>query len=203
MVRLLKFLLATSNTLYFYFTSLDVASTSIEQRYDTYSTTYEVINGGQPAEVFGMNELRKQAGARAYGNVLEIAVGTGLQAKYYDPAHLKSFTGVDISAGMLQQAQKSLATSLPYTQSTLAIMNAQALAFSSNSFDTVVDTFSMCVVPQPELAIAEMARVVKPGGKVILLENTKSDNAFVATLQVGLFSFSIFILFYFSFKLFF
>ena len=186
MVQLLKVLLATTNTLCLYFTSLDIASTSIEQRYDTYSKTYEVINGGQPAEVFGMNELRKQAGARAYGNLLEIAVGTGLQAKYYNQASLQSYKGVDISPGMLRQAQKSLTISLPNTQSTLEIMNAQALAYNANSFDTVIDTFSLCVIPQPGLAIQEMARVVKPDGKVILLENTKSDNFVVATLQVGL-----------------
>ena len=61
--------------------------------------------------------------------------------------------------------------------------DATALPFPDASFDSVVDTFSLCVMPDPEGALRELARVVRPGGRVLLLEHAKSDNALLGTYQ--------------------
>ena len=74
---------------------------------------------------------------------------------------------------MLIEAKAKIASVITKVPIELQIMNAEKLSFLDNSFDTVIDTFSLCVVPDPESAIVEMARVVKPTGRVILLENTR------------------------------
>lgn len=63
--------------------------------------------------------------------------------------------------------------------------DATALPLPTSSFDCVVDTFSLCVIPDPLSALKEMARVVKPGGKVLLLEHARSDNPILGAYQVG------------------
>jgi methyltransferase OMS1 len=57
-------------------------------------------------------------------------------------------------------------------------------SFASSSFDSVVDSFSLCVIPDPLAALKEMARVVRPGGRVLLLEHARSDNPLLGLYQV-------------------
>lgn len=156
---------------------------AVDIKYDSYSIFYDALNGGKVAEVFGVDDLRAEAAQYVSGDVLEIAVGTALQSKFYNPKVLKTFTGVDLSAGMLNEAETRLAATLPSVKTTLQQMDAQRLLFDDNSFDSVVDTFSMCVIPQPSLAINEMVRVTRVGGRVILLENARSDNSVLGIFQ--------------------
>jgi ubiquinone/menaquinone biosynthesis C-methylase UbiE len=74
---------------------------------------------------------------------------------------------------MLTEAKAKISSVITKVPIELQIMNAEKLSFLDNSFDTVIDTFSLCVIPDPKSAIVEMARVVKPTGRVILLENTR------------------------------
>ena len=152
-------------------------------KYDEYSVVYDNLNGGNTAKLLGVDQLRADAAQYVSGDVLEVAVGTGLQVKYYNPNTLKSFTGVDQSQGMLKQAENKLASTLSTVSTRLRQMDAEQLQFNDDSFDTVVDTFSMCVIPRPESAIKEMIRVAKPSGLVVLLENTRSDNKLLGLFQ--------------------
>jgi len=65
----------------------------------------------------------------------------------------------------------------------LTTMDATQLAYQSKKFDTVIDTFSMCVFPEPSDVLKEMVRVVKDDGKIILLENSVSTNPILRSIQ--------------------
>jgi ubiquinone/menaquinone biosynthesis C-methylase UbiE len=162
--------------------------------YNSYATTYNILDGGQPAEVLGINKMRAKAGEVARGDVLEVAVGTGLELDYLNletssgSSKIKSLVGIDISTGMLSEAEKRLravsdASLMKVVPTRLLPMDASAMEFPDNSFDTVQSTFSFCVFEEPEKVLREMMRVVKPGGQVLLLENSVSTFKPLAVLQ--------------------
>ena len=164
----------------------DATQVILSNKYNEYSSTYDQLDGGSSASAnaFGVLELRQQASKSVNGDVLEVAIGTGLQSEFYNAKNIKSFTGIDLSEGMLKAAKQKLSNTLSTVQSRqLEVMDAQELSFKDESFDTVIDTFSMCVIPNPDIAIQEMARVVKSGGNVILLENARSDNTIMGLFQ--------------------
>ena len=120
----------------------------------------------------------------ANGRVLEVAVGTGLNLPKYNFGQVSKLVAIDLSPGMLVQAKaKASALALDGAQIEFATMDVENLEFPDASFDTVVDTFSLCVFPDPVAALKEMRRVCKPGGRILLLENSVSDNAVLAAYQ--------------------
>lgn len=120
--------------------------------------------------------------SRARGDVLEISVGTGRNLPLYAPD--VRITGVDISAGMLGIARKRAAELGRDVD--LRVGDAQALDLPDSSFDTVVCTLALCSIPDPRAAVTEMRRVLRPGGRVILLEHVRSQRPFVRTIQRAL-----------------
>jgi ubiquinone/menaquinone biosynthesis C-methylase UbiE len=108
--------------------------------------------------------------SRATGNVLEVAIGTGRNLPFY-PAGVR-ITGIEISPGMLAFARQR-ARDLGI-QAELSEGDAEALPFQDNTFDTVVCALSLCTIPDHAKAIGEMARVLKPGGKLLLLDHIGS-----------------------------
>jgi ubiquinone/menaquinone biosynthesis C-methylase UbiE len=121
---------------------------------------------------------REWACAQAAGDVLEVAVGTGRNLPYYPQVH--SLTGVDLSPGMLAVARDRAAAL--GIDADLRVGNAGALEFGDATFGTVVCTISLCNIPDDRAAIREMYRVLKPGGRLVLLDHVASDRAW---LRVG------------------
>jgi ubiquinone/menaquinone biosynthesis C-methylase UbiE len=105
--------------------------------------------------------------SQATGDVLEVAIGTGLNLCHY-PKEVR-LTGIDWSTEMLERAGRR-ATELGRIVD-LREGGAQALQFPDASFDTVVCTFSLCTIPDERKAIAEMARVLRPGGRLLLADH--------------------------------
>jgi ubiquinone/menaquinone biosynthesis C-methylase UbiE len=108
--------------------------------------------------------------SRAVGEVLEVAVGTGLNLPFY-PAQVR-LTGVDLSPAMLAVARQrgaDLGRAVDLREA-----DAQALPFPDAHFDTVVCTLSLCTVPDERAAIGEMWRVLRPGGRLLLLDHIGS-----------------------------
>eukprot|EP01035_Chromulina_nebulosa_P038496 gene38496-52008_t len=124
------------------------------------------------AKTFGIEELRQLSTQNVYGNVLEVAVGTGLQLPYYNWNEIKSFTGLDASRDMLSGAEKTLRNISPKSQFLssesknvqLLVGDAESMDFEDNKFDFIVDTFSMCVFDNPRAVLQEMKRTLKPSG---------------------------------------
>lgn len=81
-------------------------------------------------------------------------------------------------------AQARAAAQLPGRPISFTHEDATALPFPAGSFDCVLDTFSLCVITQPAAAVAEMARLLRPGGRALLLEHTRSDNPLLGAYQV-------------------
>jgi ubiquinone/menaquinone biosynthesis C-methylase UbiE len=109
--------------------------------------------------------------SRATGMVLEVAVGTGRNLPFY--AGDVTLTGVDLSPAMLAIASRR-AVELGRDVD-LRKGDAEALPFAEASFDTVVCVLSLCTIPDDAKALAEMARVLRPGGKLLLLDHIGSN----------------------------
>jgi ubiquinone/menaquinone biosynthesis C-methylase UbiE len=113
---------------------------------------------------------REWACSRATGDVLEVAVGTGRNLPFY-PAEV-TVTGVELSPAMLDIARTRAAELGREVE--LREADAEDLPFADGSFDTVVCTLSLCTIPDHARAIAEMARVLRPGGRLLLLDHIGS-----------------------------
>src|SRR5947209_4749556 len=113
------------------------------------------------------------------GEVLEIAVGTGRNLGHY-PTGVR-LTGIEFSPAMLEIA-RGRANALG-REIDLRVGDAQALEFPDASFDTVVCTLALCTIPDDRAAVAEVNRVLRPGGRFLLLEHVRSPNPAVRGVQ--------------------
>ena len=107
------------------------------------------------------------------GRVLEVGVGTGLSLPCYGK-HL-TVTGIDLSPEMLEKARDKVAKKKLGNVDGLHEMDASALAFADESFDTVVAMYVMTVVPDPDKVMRELERVCAPGGEVILVNHFSQE----------------------------
>lgn len=118
---------------------------------------------------------------RRPGKVLEVGVGTGLSLEHYGPE--TQVTGIDFSEDMLQKARdKAKDLSLDHVVE-LRQMDARTLDFPDNYFDTVAAMHVLSVVPEPERVMAEIARVCKPGGKVVITNHFQRKRGLLASLE--------------------
>lgn len=115
------------------------------------------------------------------GHVLEVGVGTGLSLGHYRPD--MKVTGIDFSEEMLEKARTKVQEMGLRQVVELRQMDARALDFPDNSFDTVTAMHVLSVVPEPEKVMAEIARVCKPGGRVVITNHFKSTSGPLAVLE--------------------
>jgi phosphatidylethanolamine/phosphatidyl-N-methylethanolamine N-methyltransferase len=153
---------------------IDAISTSYRRWAPVYDRTFGAITrAGRARAVDHIN-------GRA-GTVLEVGVGTGLSLGRYGP-HLR-VTGVDYSDEMLEKAREKVAHRNLTQVADLRQMDARALAFPDDRFDTVVAMYLVSVVPEPERVVAEMARVCRPGGEVLILNHFARDSGVLSVLE--------------------
>ncbi|HET9140022.1 class I SAM-dependent methyltransferase [Actinophytocola sp.] len=148
------------------------------QRYwDRKSRSYDKEMRFWDRRLFG--DARPWACGQAAGEVLEVAVGTGLNLPFY-PDDV-TLTGVDLSDRMLDLA-RARAADLGREVS-LQHGDAHALVFADACFDTVVCTFGLCAIPDIDAAIDEMVRVLRPGGRLILVDHIASSSRAIRGVQ--------------------
>jgi ubiquinone/menaquinone biosynthesis C-methylase UbiE len=122
---------------------------------------------------------REWLGERARGRVLEVAIGTGRNLRFYSDD--VAVTGIELSPAMLAIARER--ASWLGRAADLREGDAQRLALAGSSFDTVVCALSLCSIPDPAAAIAEMKRVLVPGGRLLLLDHIGSSWPPIYALQ--------------------
>lgn len=139
---------------------------------------YDKSIGFFERRVFGRSH-RGWACSRATGDVLEVAVGTGLNLPHYPTG--ARLTGLDLSNEMLaiaRERSQELGREIELRDG-----DAHQLPFADESFDSVVCTYSLCNIPDPQRALAEMRRILRPGGKVILVDHIRSASKPVFWIQ--------------------
>ncbi len=139
------------------------------RRYDRGAATYDFREGMM--EVFFRKWRRLLWSMVPSGRLLEIGVGTGKNMPYY-PAGAE-VVAIDFSPKMLARARHR--ASHLGADVTLELMDAQAMAFPDASFDSAVSVCVFCSVPDPVLGLREARRVLRPGGRLYMLEHVRSD----------------------------
>jgi ubiquinone/menaquinone biosynthesis C-methylase UbiE len=117
----------------------------------------------------------------AEGRVLEIGIGTGLNLCHYDPRRVSQIVGVDPAHTMHPLAERrALEAGLTVE---LVPLSAETLPAADASFDSVVCTYSLCTIPDPAAALAEMRRVLNPGGRLLFAEHGRAPDPRVRAWQ--------------------
>lgn len=147
----------------------------IKKIYGGYSGAYDFIFKGffYPRIKHAIETMRINRGER----ILDVGVGTGLSLALF-PDYC-DVTGIDLSAGMLKEARKKL-DKHGIKNVTLLEMDASNLAFEDDSFDHVISTHVISVVPDPVKVISEMKRVCKKKGNIVLVNHFQSSNRYIA-----------------------
>ena len=147
---------------------LDLAT--LRKAYARWAPVYDLVFGA----VFDRGRQAAIAAAdRVGGRILEVGVGTGISLPGY--SRRNRITGIDLSEAMLRKARRRAADLGLTNIEKLEVMDAEHLSFADASFDVVVATHVISTVPNPEAALDECARTLRPGGEMILLSRIGAD----------------------------
>jgi phosphatidylethanolamine/phosphatidyl-N-methylethanolamine N-methyltransferase len=150
----------------------------VTKAYARWAPVYDLVFGA----VFEQGRHAAIAAAeRVGGRILEVGVGTGISLPYYSPS--VRLSGVDISEPMLRKAQQRVSELGLKNVEALAVMDAEHLDFPDASFDVVVAQYVVTTVPNPEATLDEFARVLKPGGEIILVSRVGAEAGLRRSLE--------------------
>jgi phosphatidylethanolamine/phosphatidyl-N-methylethanolamine N-methyltransferase len=142
----------------------------LRKAYALWAPVYDLVFGA----VFERGRREAIAAAeRVGGQILEVGVGTGISLPGYSPQN--RIIGIDLSEAMLRKAQRRVAELALTNVEKLEVMDAEHLSFADASFDVVVANHVISTVPNPEAALDECARTLRPGGEMILLSRIGAD----------------------------
>lgn len=159
-------------------TTTDLDRATVEEAYARWAPVYDVVFGA----VFDAGRKAAiQAAERVGGRILEFGVGTGLALPSYKRSN--RLVGVDISEPMLQKARERVEKDGLTHVEGLFLMDGADLGFADNSFDVAIAQFVITVVPQPEKTLDELARVLKPGGEIILVNHLGAEEGLRASFE--------------------
>ncbi len=148
----------------------DLDKQTVTKAYARWAPVYDLVFGA----VFERGrEAAIEAAERVGGRILEVGVGTGISLPHY--SRDCRLCGVDISEPMLRKAQERVTELGLSNVEGLWVMDAEHLSFPDGSFDAVVAQYVVTTVPNPEATLDEFARVLKPGGEIILVSRVGAE----------------------------
>lgn len=158
-----------------------LTNTDVEDAYARWAPIYDKVftltmRPGRVAASAAINKIG--------GRVIDVGIGTGLELPMFDKS--VSITGIDLSEPMLRIAQKRVDDLKLTNVEGLLVMDAMKLAFPDASFDAAVAPYVLTVVPEPERTLDEMARVVKPGGEIVLVNHIGAESGPIAAIEAWL-----------------
>jgi phosphatidylethanolamine/phosphatidyl-N-methylethanolamine N-methyltransferase len=156
----------------------DLDKNTVTKAYDRWAPVYDLVFGavferGRDAAIAAVERIG--------GRVLEVGVGTGIALPLY-PKNCQ-LVGIDISEQMLRKAHERVAEFGLTNVEGLFVMDAEHLTFPDNSFDAVVAQYVVTTAPNPEATLDEFARVLKPGGEIILVSRVGAEAGLRHTLE--------------------
>ena len=155
---------------------IKLSSKQIADKYNNFASKYDIVEFFTNLVV---GRKRKKLIREAFGNVLEVGIGTGANLKYY--SNNCRITGIDVSKEMIKYAKKKSSTLDKNIR--FVVGNAEKLPFRKNEFDCVVSTLALCSYSNPSKSLKEMKRVCKMDGTLLFLEHGISNNNLIRRLQ--------------------
>jgi ubiquinone/menaquinone biosynthesis C-methylase UbiE len=143
-----------------------------------FAALYDTV--GKGSEEAGLREERRQLLANAGGSVIELGAGTGLNVELY-PETVTRLVCTEPDRHMRRRLQRRVEALS--RQAEVVEASADALPFPDETFDTAVVTLVLCSVHDQQVALAEIARVLKPGGRLLFLEHVRSTDPKIARRQ--------------------
>jgi len=151
----------------------EIDQVTVKKAYAFWAPIYDLVFGapferGRRAAVAAAEQVG--------GRILEVGVGTGISLPRYSPSN--RIVGIDLSEPMLRRAQERVAELSLRNVVRLELMDAEHLSFADASFDVVVAHYVVSTVPNPEAALDEFARVLRPGGEIVLVNRVGAEAGF-------------------------
>ena len=155
-----------------------ITNANVEAAYARWAPVYDavftlVLKPGRKAATEAINRLG--------GRVLDVGVGTGLELPMFD-SNVR-LVGIDLSDPMLEIARNRVARQNLANVEDLRVMDAMNLEFEDGAFDAVVAPYVVTTVPDPRRTLEEMARVVRPGGEIVIVNHIGADSGPIAAIE--------------------
>jgi phosphatidylethanolamine/phosphatidyl-N-methylethanolamine N-methyltransferase len=144
---------------------------AVRAAYRRWAGVYDIVFGGVSG--WGRRRAVAEVNRLPGTKVLEVGVGTGLALPHYRSE--KRITGIDLSAEMLERARTRVASGRLANVEALLEIDAEATGFADASFDIAVAMFVASVVPNPRSLMAELRRVVRPGGHILFVNHFAAE----------------------------
>lgn len=158
----------------------DIDKATVTKAYARWAPVYDLVFG----RVFETGRKSSIAAAeRIGGRILEVGVGTGISLPDY--SRKNTLVGIDISEPMLLKAKERVKQFNLTNVEALSVMDVSHLGFPDASFDVVVAQYVITAVPDPEAALNEFARVLKPGGEMILVNHISAESGLRRAFELG------------------
>lgn len=156
----------------------DIELSTITRAYAKWAPFYDAVY----SRILRQGQTEAVRAALACGpDILEVGVGTGLSLGDYPAGY--AVTGIDLSKPMLDRAAEKVTTQNLAGVTGLAVMDACRLGFRDGAFDAVVGQYMITLVPDAEAALDEFARVLKPGGEIVLVNHIGAEKGLVAVIE--------------------